>query len=144
MIITSLRKRMGFLFLSFFLLVLISVIATFWTIETQKQDALVINLAGRQRMLVQQMTKEALQIEKGRGEERTLGVALPRAAHTFNQTLWALTNGGQAPYLPNRPVDVPATQSRDILAGLQQVHHTWEIFRKHLDTIMAEDPGNRD
>ena len=57
MMITSLRRRMGFLFLAFSLLVSTSVVATFWTTETQKQDALVINLAGRQRKLDQQMTK---------------------------------------------------------------------------------------
>ena len=141
--ITTLRRRMGLLFLAFSLLVSISVAATSWTIETQNQDALVINLAGRQRMLIQQMTTETLQIEKGRGEEYISNIA-SGAAHTFDQTLWALTNGGKVSYLPNRLVEVPATHNPDILTGLQQVHHTWEIFESHLDTIISNEPGSPD
>ncbi len=51
----GIRARLGLIFLSFAFLVTISAGATFWSLETQKQDALVINLAGRQRMLLQQM-----------------------------------------------------------------------------------------
>ena len=112
----SLRRKMDLLFLAFFALVTISVASTSWTIYTQKQDALVINLAGRQRMLIQRMTKDALQLEKSRGES-VHSADLQEAAHTFDQTLLALMNGGQAPYLPHRPVDVPATQSPPILAA---------------------------
>jgi len=115
---TSLRVRIGLLFLAFFALVSITVAATFWAVDTQKQDALVVNLAGRQRMLVQQMTKDALRIEKGREKAHVL--ALQESARTFEQTLWAFTNGGQAPYLPDQTVAVPATRPPDILAGLRQ------------------------
>src|SRR3970040_2221163 len=55
----TIQGRMGLLFLAFFLLVSVSAGLTFWGIETQKTDALVINLAGRQRMLIQQMTRLA-------------------------------------------------------------------------------------
>ncbi|PIV26723.1 MAG: hypothetical protein COS37_04960, partial [Anaerolineae bacterium CG03_land_8_20_14_0_80_58_20] len=50
---------MTLLFVAFALLVLVSVSATIWGVETQRQDALVINLAGRQRMLTQQMARLA-------------------------------------------------------------------------------------
>ena len=140
--VTSLRGRIGLLFLAFFLLVSIFVAATFWTIESQKKDALVINLAGRQRMLIQQMTKDALRIEMEAGEEPTLRVALQEAAHIFDQTLWALGNGGQAPYLPDRTVDVPATLSPDILVKLDQVHDAWDTFSAHLDVIIAGDANS--
>jgi two-component system nitrate/nitrite sensor histidine kinase NarX len=142
--VTSLLGRMGLLFLAFFLLVSISVAATSWTIETQKKDALVINLAGRQRMLIQQMSKEALQIEKEGDEAPTSLMGLQEAARTFDQTLVALINGGSAPYLPDHPVDVPATQSPAILTRLHQVQQTWETFRGHLEVMLATDPSNPD
>jgi hypothetical protein len=37
------------------LLVIVSVGVTYWSLQSQQQDVLVINLSGRQRMLVQQM-----------------------------------------------------------------------------------------
>ena len=140
--VTSLQGKMGLLFLAFFLLVSISVAATYWTVDTQKQDALIINLAGRQRMLIQQMTKEALQVERSGDQAHAHRVALQEAARTFDQTLWAFIGGGQAPYLSDRTVEVPATHNPDILAGLHQVHQTWDTFRHHLDVVVATEPGS--
>lgn len=133
---------MGLLFLAFFLLVSISVAATFWAIEAQKKDAVIINLAGRQRMLIQQMTNEALRIEKDGDGEQAHRVALHEAADTFDQTLQAFINGGQAPYLPDRTVAVPTAHSPDILTGLYQVQRTWDTFRRHLDLISTADPAS--
>src|SRR5690606_39851687 len=62
----SLQNRLGLLLLAFLLLMTVSVAATARVVTDQREDALVINLAGRQRMLIQQMTRDALQIELGR------------------------------------------------------------------------------
>ena len=49
----SIRYRLGIVAVGFFLIIALMFIMT-WTIsEKQKDDGLVINLAGRQRMLVQ-------------------------------------------------------------------------------------------
>ena len=55
----SLQGRLSALFIAFVLLVLTSVGATFWGVKTQQKDALIINLAGRQRMLIQLMVRLA-------------------------------------------------------------------------------------
>ncbi len=60
---SGIQPRMGMLLLAFFLLVVVSAGLTFWGIDQQKQDGLIINLAGRQRMFIQQMTRLALEIE---------------------------------------------------------------------------------
>jgi len=52
--------RIYLIFLAFALLVVLSVGATFWSIQTQEMDALVINLAGRQSMLTPEITWLAL------------------------------------------------------------------------------------
>ncbi len=140
--LTSLRAHMGLLLLAFFGLVSISAMATFWAIDAQKKDGLVINLAGRQRMLVQQMSKDALW--SAQAGDKTHVVALEQAADTFEQTLSALIAGGQAPYISGRTVDLPATHEPHILSGLEQVRRTWDTFRGHLHTIATTPPASLD
>lgn len=86
MTLKSIRGKFAILFLSFFLLVAISTGAIYWALNTQKTDAVVINLAGRQRMLTQQMTWLALNAPKS--EE------LRYAITQFEITLQALREGG--------------------------------------------------
>lgn len=50
--ISSLSGRLVVIFNTFSLLVVISIAATTWVVDIQKKNTLVINLAGRQRMLV--------------------------------------------------------------------------------------------
>ncbi len=137
----GLRRKMDVLFLSFFALVIISVAASYWTLQTQNRDALVVNLAGRQRMLIQQMTKDAMQITEPGHEQHTHGVAVKEAAVTFDQTLRALMKGGQAPYLPNHSVSVPPPPP-EILSALHQVDQTWSAFNNVLNTMMTAEPGS--
>lgn len=136
----SLRGRMALLFLAFFLLVCVSTVATFWIADTQAKDALVINLAGRQRMLIQQITRDVLEIERGRNRSSNLRASV----RTFDQTLHALFSGGAAPYLVNRMVDVPAARNADVVNQLQQVRHTWGEFREQLNMIAVAEPGSPD
>jgi len=130
---------MGLLFLAFFLLIAISVAATFWGTEAQKMDALIINLAGRQRMLGQQMTRLALEIEKEGVEDHAL--ELKNSADTFEQTLPALKNGGTASDFPERTVNLPPARDRQLLAQLDQVEQTWGAFRVPLGVILNSEPG---
>ncbi len=64
-ITSGIEFKIGLLLLAFFLLVAISAGLTFWGIAQQQQDGLIINLAGRQRMFIQQMTRLALELERG-------------------------------------------------------------------------------
>ncbi len=135
----SLKGRLGLLFLAFAVLFSLSALATLRAIEAQEQDAVMIDLAGRQRMLVQQMTHKALLLDQYADEaSRT---ALADAAHTFEQTLDALVVGGSVTYSPDRSVLVPATQDPETLAALKEVQDTWTIFRAHLGRISATEPG---
>ncbi len=56
----SLNARLGLILGVFAVLVAGIVGVTFWVTEAQKGDAVVINLAGRQRMLTQKLTKATL------------------------------------------------------------------------------------
>lgn len=128
----SLQGRLSLLFIAFVLLVLISVGATVWGVETQRQDALVINLAGRQRMLTQQMAR--LAFEAGAGEQ-DVNAALQEVEGTFDQTLQALRDGGTAPYLSDTTVTLPLTRDLGIRSALDEATLTWSDFRALLDEL---------
>lgn len=139
----TLRNRLGLLFLSFLSLVTISVAATAWMVHDQDRDALVINLAGRQRMLVQQIVSHALQIQADRNQDEHRE-NLRNAETAFDQTLKALKVGGEASYLPEQTVRVPATRSDTIQAELHNLQRRWSAFQSNLRVIETEAPGSAD
>lgn len=133
----SVHTALGGLFAAFVALVTVSVGMTFWGLNDQRQDALVINLAGRQRMLVQQMTRLALEIVAGEPEH--LG-ELQASMDTFERTLRAFQEGGEAPYLPGRTVVLEPTRDPLIREQLERVATTWEAFRVALEQVGQQDP----
>lgn len=137
----SLQSKLTLLFTAFVLLVLVSVGATMWGLETQRQDALVINLAGRQRMLTQQMARLAFEVSAG---EDTINASLQEVEQTFEQTLRALLDGGTAPYLSDADAALPLTRDPGIRSALNEVDLTWSEFRAALDMLQQtprDDPS---
>ena len=132
--INSIRGRLGLLFLAFVLLVSISVGATYWAIETQKQDALIINMAGRQRMLIHLMTRLAIEHRYGDNYDDVNDLTV--AANTFEQTLFALRFGGPTPYLEDLVVELPSTQNEHIQSQLIQVENNWDTFQAAIDQVV--------
>ena len=134
-----LQSQFAALLTAFFLLVGVSASLTFWGLQKQQQDALVINLAGRQRMLIQQMTRLALQLQGG--DESALG-ELRDSERIFSETLFALQHGGDAPYLTDSMVNLPETTDMQILATLHEVETAWEQYRSALGAIIASPNSN--
>lgn len=137
--IPRLQTRLTLLFTAFALLVVVSTGVTYWGLQTQRQDALIINLAGRQRMLVQQMTRLAFQLQNG--DESTLA-ALQESEQIFSQTLSALQEGGTAPYLENSSVSLPYTRDPQLHTALDEVESAWVQFHSTLENIVT--PVNSD
>ena len=127
-----LQVQLTALFTAFVLLVLISVGITYWGLQTQQQDALVINLAGRQRMLIQQMTRLSFQLQGG---DESASAALQESEQIFSQTLSALRNGGNAPYLTDSMVNLPPTHDPQLLAALDKVESAWSQYRSTLEAM---------
>lgn len=105
--------------------------------QTQQQDVSVINLAGRQRMSIQQMTRLAFQVQDG--DDSALD-ALQESEQIFDQTLAALRNGGTVPYLTNNVVDLPVTRDRKLLAALDEVDSIWNGYRSTLESMTSSVP----
>ncbi|MCC6500001.1 MAG: type IV pili methyl-accepting chemotaxis transducer N-terminal domain-containing protein [Anaerolineales bacterium] len=128
---SRLRVQLRVLFAAFILLVAVLVGVTYWGAQTQQQDALIINLAGRQRMLIQRMTQLTLQLSAGDESARD---ALQDSEREFEATLSALRNGGNVPYPANSSVKLPATLDPQILSALNEVELAWVKFRSTPET----------
>lgn len=116
---------------------------TYYVTGTQKDDGLVINLAGRQRMLNQMMMKEALyyaMTTKASGQKnQTLGDSLHQKMEIFNKTLDALKDSGKIPL----SLDLTNTKYRDCpkahepaFSQFKKVKDLWIDFSSHLENIL--------
>lgn len=76
---------------------------TWYVSGLQKTDALVINLAGRQRMLTQKISKEflLLRLSQDASSREKMAAQLIKSVDVFERTHNALLNGGQAPLTLN-------------------------------------------
>jgi len=124
--LNTIRGRIAVLLGSFFLLVIISVGVMFWSVATQKKDALIINMAGRQRMLTQKMTWLAL----AQPEDPELSVSI----ELFDQTLQALRYGGITIDSAGNDVILPMAPDANLIAQLDEVIKTWEKFSATLQS----------
>lgn len=134
--LASIQSRLTLLLITFFMLVVVSVGATFWSLENQKRDASIINLAGRQRMLVQQMTREALEIGMAQADPNIQ--MLQESIQNYELTLQALINGGEAPYQPAGSVTLPAAQDPKLVKNLNEVELVWQDYRGNLQVILTQ------
>lgn len=83
-----------------------------WTSWKVEEDAVSINLAGRQRMLSQRMAKASLQMVSfnDAAQQAQAYQELTRSATLFNQTLTAFIQGGPAMSGDNREIELPQHQ----------------------------------
>lgn len=134
----SLRVQLGAIFGGFLLLVTVSVTATFSALHTQRDDATVINLAGRQRMLTQQMVWLVL--------TQPDSPELETAVSRFDQTLHVLQTGGTVPDAHNQPVSLPPSTTTEISLQLAAISQTWSLFQQQLqqpDTAVLQTQSSQ-
>lgn len=142
----GIAARLGLILLVFLLLVVGSVAVTAISLRTLETDALVVNLAGQQRMLIQEMTRRALEIEKYGLEdgEAMHANALQEAADQFDHTLDVLIGGGEVLYLGETMVTLPAATDPALLGQLTVVHRRWLEFQGYVNTVLSAPPGSPD
>jgi len=127
----SLRAQLGAIYLGFLFLVVGSVGATFAAVHTQADDATIINLAGRQRMLTQRITWLAL----AQPDSPDLIISIQQ----FDETLRALRDGGSTRDATGRLVALPAAPNPNLRSQIDEVAQTWTAFQDYLqmDDISA-------
>ena len=144
----SIKQKLFIPAIAIILTYLLTIGGTIYVVFKQKNEGFIINVAGRQRMLTQKMTKEIVlfvhQMDIGNQQKaaifaRELGTSM----EVFEKTLHALHGGGKV------PVDlkmtkfriIPGTSDPSIRAQLEKVMSMWKPFKENLLTIL-KNPKN--
>ncbi len=98
---------------------------------TSQQMGLVINLAGKQRMLTQKMSKEAFFIAKGINID-TNKASLTKTAALFDKTLKGLINGSSE-------LNLPQASNPEIVTQLNTVSTLWAEFNQSIQAVAGGD-----
>ena len=118
-------------------LVAISLVAVFFYMqEKQDHDSVVINLAGRQRMLSQKITKEILLFSQN---VFTADKVL-NTIEVFHQTLKALIYGGKAPLdlVQTKFTTLPSPDTKAVVSQLKAVESIWGSFSEIAKRYLKE------
>ena len=99
----------------------------------EKGMATTINLAGKQRMLTQKMTKELLLVANGIDTDASKA-SLAKTVALFEKTLTGLVKG-------DADLGLPATTDKDILAQLGKVEALWADYKPVLDSVDISEAG---
>ncbi len=118
------------------MLLIVNMVGTYLNVDGQRSDGLVINLAGRQRMLSQRMTKEVFayvlspeSIEKAK---------IHKTMELFETTLSSLISGGNA-YLDldmTKQTKIPPCRSQQVCEQLHSVEAKWKAFKARLISML--------
>jgi two-component system, chemotaxis family, sensor kinase CheA len=117
-------------------------VLNFYTSYQISEDAVAINLAGRQRMLSQRMTKAILTLNEDLQVDTDAASTFKELQTTvglFDGTLKAFEQGGQATGSDGKPASLQAVESeqgREILSQAQQV---WGPYREALQPLLKGD-----
>ena len=111
--------------------------------EKQKDDSVVINLAGRQRMLSQKMTKEILLFSQ-EGTSPAEAADAANSIEVFQKTIESLSRGGKAPLDLKQItfIELPRPESKAVMEQLQKAESIWRLFHENADRVLkAKDPS---
>lgn len=116
----------------FFLIAIVNTGIIFLVVQQQKASGRAINLAGRQRMLSQKMSKESFMLlTAATAEEKEKGVAdITKTAALFDTTLKGLIHGDKEQGL------APCTDKK-VLQKLDEVTNLWAAFYLDIKTLLS-------
>jgi len=135
----TLRFKVTFLLSLFAAFMLITVGVTFYVVRGQSSDAVVINIAGRQRMLTQKMAKESLNffnVSTKRGKSSDILRKLQNTVSLFERSLLALKDGGKTMGTKGAEVTIPPSRG-EAIAQLDKVTGIWLAFKGNIERLTA-------
>jgi len=135
--------RLSASLLVFFLLIAASFAATYVFIQKQQYDALIINVSGRQQMLVQRIARDVQFYSRATSSDQRLATR-DRVLHSvraFDTTLSALKDGGSAPLEldMSRMKEIPPVSSEASRQKLDAIDKAWGPFKTQIDAIVASE-----
>ncbi len=120
-IFETIKGRLTLIVLIMFLVGLVNFGVIFFVLQKNSQDAVAVNLAGRQRMLSQKITKQFLEGDFA-GVKETMAL--------FEESLRAL-KGGDSKY------NLSAVEDEKILAQISRLEQAWQEFKDHLNKAIS-------
>ncbi len=150
----KIRYKLGLVAGGLSLIIVVMFAITFYTTSQQKNDGLIINLAGRQRMLTQKMLKELFAYvrlseqklpEGQKNNTATMKKSVQKTMKIFDMTLNALADSGKAPMSldPDNTTyrECPMAKG-DVVKQLAEVRSLWTEFSRHIENILSGQDNN--
>ncbi len=125
--LSSIKVKVGLSMLGLFLVNVFYVVVSFYFLSQQTDTGTFINVAGRQRMLSQKMTKEAFSYAVT-GEKKWQD-SLEKTAALFDKSLRAMTDG-------DKEMLLSATVNADAVQELKNLKELWGRFYENIQKIV--------
>ena len=138
---SALNKYRGIMIaISLFLIFNLSVLAlNFYTSSTLNNDAVSINLSGRQRMLSQRTTKVllAIQVDAAQGQYNVKNTEeLKKVASLFDTTLTGFKNGGIVTGGDEKPVQLNKLTDSNAIKSVDEALQIWQPYKLLLTPVI--------
>lgn len=134
------KYRTIFISAALFLTFDLGVLVPNFLISSQlKRDATSINLAGRQRMLSQRMTKALLQVERSRSNPSQLTQTqqeLKKAVNLFDETLNAFSTGGSVTGGDGNTVSLNPVETEKAKQLVIQAQEIWSPYKTKIQPLI--------
>lgn len=130
----SLYKKLTTVLLIFLLLAIVNGVVIYVVVQQQKANVAIVNIAGKQRMLTQHISKNALLVAADfttEEEHKQLESELKSKADLFSQTLKGLIHGDEE-------LNLPAAIDEKVLTKLQEVVQLWSPFHKNINILLTD------
>jgi methyl-accepting chemotaxis protein len=148
----SIKFKLGGILATIVILLFMIVAGTFWTTGIQKTGSQLVNLSGRQRMLIQRFTKEFCFVEmsyvmdnigskvQGRGDG---AASYQKTQKIFETTLAGFMTGGKVPLDlgMTKFMRVDAIKDATIASKLKEVKALWEELISQTKSIKNGEVG---
>lgn len=135
--------RLAASILAFLVLILATSVATYYFVDIQRYDSLLVNLSARQEMLEQKLVKEVLAYSAGVEDATAAAKQIHDTAQAFETTLKALKDGGAAPInlAMTEMKESPGTDNPKIKTQLSEVEAIWGPFLEAVEKVVSSrDP----
>ena len=143
----KIRYKLGLITIGLSVIIIGMFLVTWWMTGKQKNDGLLINLAGRQRMLTQKITKEILllyveKIKTGQTNTTNMTENIQSTIKVFDETLLALKDSGNAPIslnLNDTEYRKCPKAEEPVYSQLEKISKIWVDFKGHLEAVLKNN-----
>ncbi len=122
----SIQGKIILVMVSLLLINVVTVAATFYKLSQQERDGLYIDIAGRQRMFTQKMTKEAYLYAVTK--DKKWKDELSKTEAMFQKSLLALRSGDES-------LGMAPTTDEKVLSELDKLEAAWKDFMASVDQV---------